>query len=163
MTILSELVENFAKDNGCECTMLDSGYGGNIKVGPLTMNVMNQPGSPFIILQIAVAVLPDEGEGREDLLLKVLAANDLFIATHGMTFALNPDAELITLLNQLPTDGLNQETFSKAVSKTFLEAADWVKELDPAYLELNKSEIETDEDSNSETLAIPNTNNWIPL
>ena len=163
MTILSELVENFAKNNGCEFTMLDSGYGGNIKIGPLTMNVMNQPGSPYIILQIAVAVLPEAGEGREDLLVKVLAANDLYIATHGMTLALNPDAELITLLNQLPTDGLNQEAFSNAVGKTFLEAADWVKELDPVYQEQNKGETADDEDSNSTNTEIPNISNWIPM
>lgn len=163
MTILSELVENFAKNNECEFTMLDSGYGGNIKAGPLTMNVMNQPGSPYIILQIAVAVLPDADAGRDDFLLKVLAANDLFIATHGMTLALNPDAELVTLLNQIPTNGLNQETFSNAVSKTFLEAAEWIKELDPAYRELSKNENENENESKESAPKISDTSNWIPL
>lgn len=163
MTILSELVENFAKDNDCEFSVLDSGYGANIKVGPLTVNVMNQPGSQVIILQIAVAVLPDD-EGREDFLLKVLAANDLYIATNGMTLALNAEAELITLLNQIPINGLNQEVFSGVVSKTLLEAADWIKELDPQYMEQNKVEgDETDGNDNEAARRIPDTSNWIPL
>ena len=51
------------------------------------------------------------------------------------------------------------ETLSFMESKRVLFLNSFLKKSTKQY----KSEIETDEDSNSETLAIPNTNNWIPL
>ncbi|SFS77853.1 hypothetical protein SAMN02910357_01787 [Succinivibrio dextrinosolvens] len=58
MSVLDDLVNVFAKSYDCEVDMLKNGLGGSIKMGPVSLRMMVQPGSDLLVLQLPVGLLP---------------------------------------------------------------------------------------------------------
>ncbi|MCR4666797.1 MAG: type III secretion system chaperone [Desulfovibrio sp.] len=127
MQLLETLCKKFAEDNGCVLEMLDNGHGGTFLCDPLRIRFMLQPGGTMLILQIAVGILPETN--CEACLRRLLAANDLFHDSRGMTLGLNKDADVVTLQVAWDITTLNQKGFSNLVLNLIYASEQWIKYL----------------------------------
>lgn len=127
MSDLNKLVEKFAQDSGSTWQLSDNGYSGTLTFGPVQVRLALQPGGSMLIVQTGVGIYPEEG--GETLAKRLLAANDLFSETHGMTLGLNKAAEVITLQATCDFYSLSQEGFSNLMEHFFAETEHWLREL----------------------------------
>ncbi len=134
MNTLQDLAQKYADDNGCVFEMLDNGYGGFLQIDALRIRLILQPAGSMLVVQTGVGMLPSEN--REELLLRLLAANDLLLETHGMTLGANRDAEVITLQATWSFDALNQDGFSNLINHIVSETVRWLEILsEPHFAE----------------------------
>ena len=137
MNILQNLVKQFADDNGYSFEMLDNGYGGFLQIDAIRVRLILQPAGNMLVVQTGVGILPTEN--REELALRLLASNDLLHETHGMTLAVNRDAEVITLQATWSIDALSQEGFSNLIQHVVTETVRWIEILSDPHQDASAS------------------------
>lgn len=151
MNILEEFATAFAKEYEGTVSMLPSGFGGTIQIGPVGIRMAWQQESDMLVLQCPVTIVP--AEKREAFALYLLEANDLLMQTHGFTLGVNMAAEVVTLQLVWEMKHLEQPGFNNLVLNLIKEANDWAGKIDT---------WETDTGTQDKELP-KETQNWIPM
>ncbi|MCR4666967.1 MAG: type III secretion system chaperone [Desulfovibrio sp.] len=150
--MLTKLAQKFAEDNGLTLDIMDNGHGATIHAGPLDVRLVLQPGSSMLVAQTCVGVLPDKG--REQFLMRVLSANDLFAGSNGMTLGVNAEAEVVTLQICWDISALSQESFSNLIVNLVSQSGYWLEKL---------SEPQNQPSQGSQEKKTLNDSNWVKI
>ena len=128
--ILDELTTGYASATGCACEREEGGTHVVLIVEEVRVHVGFLESSGMMLFHTAVGLLPRKGEGREELCMELLGANNLFSGTLGFTLGVDEAQELVTL--QLAWDAfhLDGESFARIVNNLLSVAADWMLRLD---------------------------------
>lgn len=123
-----ELVSGYAAATGCGCKAEEGSCQASLTVEGLDIQIGLVESSGMLAFQTGVALLPPHG--REELCLKLLAANNLFGETSGFTLGVDEEQELVTLQLAWDITRLEAEGFAHIVHNLLSVAADWMVRLD---------------------------------
>ena len=128
--MLYELVTKFAAATGCRCEAEEGGCRASIDVEGLVVHIGLLEEAGMMLFQTAVASLPAAGAGREELCMKLLAADNLFSGTRGFTLGLDAAQEIVTMQLAWDAQQLDDEAFSHIVNNLVSVALEWTIRLD---------------------------------
>lgn len=139
MNALEEFSTAFAKEYEGSVSMLSSGFGGTLLIGPVGIRMAWQQESDMLVLQCPVTILPQEH--REALAFYLLEANDLLLETHGFTLGVNMTAEVVTLQLTWEMKHLEQIGFNNLLLNLIKEANDWAEKIDTWQPNLTQEKV----------------------
>ena len=127
--ILDELTTEYASAAGCACERKEEESHVVLLVEGVRVHVGFLESSGMMLFHTAVATLPPKGEGREELFMKLLGADNLFSGTRGFTLGVDEARQLVTL--QLAWDAfhLDGKSFARIVNNLLSVSLDWMVRL----------------------------------
>ncbi|WP_077073239.1 type III secretion system chaperone [Mailhella massiliensis] len=128
--ILDELTTEYASAAGCACERKEEESHVVLLVEGVRVHVGFLESSGMMLFHTAVATLPPKGEGREELFMKLLGADNLFSGTRGFTLGVDEARQLVTL--QLAWDAfhLDGKSFARIVNNLLSVAVEWMIRLE---------------------------------
>ena len=153
-----ELISGFAAEQGCEYAGQEGTCQATLTVDGFELHLGLVEQSGMLIVQAGVGLLPRHD--REALLLRLLAANNLFNETYGLTLGLDLAQELITLQLAWDITALSKEGFTHLMQNMALATAQWLQLLDKG-VEKDNLVGSTRQSDDSASATVISANNFI--
>lgn len=122
-----ELVSGFAEASGCESNIQEGNCQATLTVEGLEFQLGMIEESGLVLIQTGVALLPDQD--REEFCMGLLAANNLFNQTRGLTLGIDRSIEIVTVQLSWELAHLDAERFANLMGNMLAMAAEWMERL----------------------------------
>ncbi len=117
-----------------------------LKVAGHALQVVFLAERGLLLFQSAVGILPEDGDAKQAMFARLLAANNIFSATEGFTLGCAFTEGLVTLQFIWPFEGMTSDAFANIADKFLAASSHWM-------VELNRPDVDAHADAPSEVVA----------